>query len=183
MSEPIFTKLSICIVAPDTISKAFSINPSHQSICVLLLGNGLVKTFPRQQIHVTIQETLDPSFFVQSVSYQWSVCGTVYFPPSHGNAELLESFSMLSVSYQRKVGDLFFPEVLAVITESLCSSCYQSDYDLLLFLFVASLKYLIPLQRELFTAKHKERVFQVFYSRFGIIPNSMGRVLQKLMVT
>jgi hypothetical protein len=76
--------------------------------------------------HATIEQLLGASFSVRSVSYQGSVClsPTVarqrlgkHVPAAtntHATIEqLLEaSFSVLSVSYQRKVGDLFFSEVL-----------------------------------------------------------------------
>jgi hypothetical protein len=39
-------------MAPEPISMAYFINPSHQSVCpYVLLGNGWVYTFPRQPIH------------------------------------------------------------------------------------------------------------------------------------
>jgi hypothetical protein len=63
------------------------------SVCVSLLslqGNGSVKcippfgasigsvdTFPRQRIHTTIEELLDASFSMRSVSYQRRVCMSV----------------------------------------------------------------------------------------------------------
>jgi hypothetical protein len=47
-----------------------------------LLGNGWVKTFQRQGIHATIEDLLDASF------------------------------SMLLLSYTRKIGDYFIPELL-----------------------------------------------------------------------
>jgi hypothetical protein len=51
------------------------------SVCLSLLsllGNGWVKTFARQRIHATIEELLDASFSVRSVSYQKRVFGSVY---------------------------------------------------------------------------------------------------------
>jgi hypothetical protein len=89
MTEPIFIRLSMCIMAPEPISTAYFINPSHQSVSMcnpsLLLVNGSVNTFQRQRIHATIDEFLDASF------------------------------TMRSVSYQRKVVDWFFPELLVVL--------------------------------------------------------------------
>jgi hypothetical protein len=38
-----------------------------------LLGNGSVNTFPRQRIHETIEELLDASFSVRSVSHKKKV--------------------------------------------------------------------------------------------------------------
>jgi hypothetical protein len=34
MPEPIFTKLDMCIMAPETITTAYFTNPSHQCVCV-----------------------------------------------------------------------------------------------------------------------------------------------------
>jgi hypothetical protein len=52
MPEPIFMKLGMYIVAPEPITTAYSINPSHQSVCLYVyplpvLGNGSVDMFPQ----------------------------------------------------------------------------------------------------------------------------------------
>jgi hypothetical protein len=97
MTEPISMKLGMYIMPTEPISMAYYINPSHQSVCLyvypsyrckttarlsvylfLLLGNGLVNTFPCQRIQATIEELLDVSFCMRSVSYQRRVCGSVY---------------------------------------------------------------------------------------------------------
>jgi hypothetical protein len=53
------------IMAPETISKAYVINPSHQSVNIyVLLGKGSPYTFPRQRIQQTIYEVLDVRIFV-----------------------------------------------------------------------------------------------------------------------
>jgi hypothetical protein len=52
--EPVFTKLDVYIMAPEPISAAYFINPSHQSVCLYILSlvdNGSVETLPRQRIH------------------------------------------------------------------------------------------------------------------------------------
>jgi hypothetical protein len=55
MPEPIFMKLGIHIVELVSISTAYIMNPSRQSVylyvylCISLLGNGLVDTFPWQR--------------------------------------------------------------------------------------------------------------------------------------
>jgi hypothetical protein len=59
-----FMKLGMYIMAPEPISTANFINPSHQSasVCVSflsLLGKGSVHTFPWQRIHAAIEELLD----------------------------------------------------------------------------------------------------------------------------
>jgi hypothetical protein len=89
---------------------------------------------------------------------------------------------MRSVAYQRKVGDSFFPEVLAVIIEKPRPSYYQSDDILLVILRRVSEISGSAEARCVYYETYKNG-FQIFYSRFGIIPNSMERVFQKLMVT
>jgi hypothetical protein len=72
MLEPILMKFGLYIMASKPISTAYFRSPSHQSVCVSLLsllGKGSVKcispfiasnfsinTFPRQQIHATIED-------------------------------------------------------------------------------------------------------------------------------
>jgi hypothetical protein len=57
MPEPVFMKLGMYIMAREPILTAYFINASHQSVCLYmciplsLLGNGSVKTLPRQRIH------------------------------------------------------------------------------------------------------------------------------------
>jgi hypothetical protein len=64
MSEPIFMKPGMHIMAPKLTSTAYFINPSHRSVRlyvhprVSLLGSGLVDTFLWQRIHATIEELL-----------------------------------------------------------------------------------------------------------------------------
>jgi hypothetical protein len=58
-----------------------------------------------------------------SVSNQGKVCGSLYPPTiarqclsTHGYEELLEAlFPLQSMSYQRKVGDYFFPELFVYL--------------------------------------------------------------------
>jgi hypothetical protein len=56
MPEPIFMKLGTYIMAPKPISVAYFIISFHRSVCIWiplsLLGNGSVKTLPRQRIHM-----------------------------------------------------------------------------------------------------------------------------------
>jgi hypothetical protein len=75
MPETIFVKLGMYIMAPEPIWTAFFINPSHQSVCLYvyplsLLGDGSVRTLPRQRTQAAIEELLDMSFSMRSVSYQ-----------------------------------------------------------------------------------------------------------------
>jgi hypothetical protein len=80
MPEPICMKIGIYsyIMTTEPISTVYFTNPSHQSVClyvylssrrkataplsvslISVLSNGSVNTFPRQQIHATIEEFLD----------------------------------------------------------------------------------------------------------------------------
>jgi hypothetical protein len=72
MPEPIFMKLGMYIMAPEPISKAPFMNPSHQpvSICAsppIVARQRIGKHVPRQRIHATIEELLDASFSIRSV--------------------------------------------------------------------------------------------------------------------
>jgi hypothetical protein len=73
MHKPVFMKLGMYIMAPEPISAAYFINPSHHSVCLnvyptlSLLGNGSVDTFPWQRIQTTIEELLEASFSIRSV--------------------------------------------------------------------------------------------------------------------
>jgi hypothetical protein len=74
LPELIFIKFGLYIMAPEPISAAYFINPSHRSVYLYvsllsLQGNGSANTFLRQRIIVTIEELLD--------AY---VCGSVYPP-------------------------------------------------------------------------------------------------------
>jgi hypothetical protein len=81
-------KLGMYIMAPEPISTVYLINPSHQSLCLYVylpivarqrLGKNATEA---KNTHATIEELLDASL------------------------------TMRSLSYQRKVGDWFFPELL-----------------------------------------------------------------------
>jgi hypothetical protein len=80
-------KLGMYIMAPEPISTAYFINPSHQSFCLyvyppLVARQHLGKSFTAARNTYAIEDLLD------------------------------SSLCMRSVSYQRKIGDLFFPELL-----------------------------------------------------------------------
>jgi hypothetical protein len=80
-------KLGLYIMAHGPISTAYIINTSHHFMHVymctlpLLLGSGSVNNFLRKRIYATIEEFLDASFPIRSLSYQMIVCGSVYVPP------------------------------------------------------------------------------------------------------
>jgi hypothetical protein len=89
--KPMFMKLGIYIMAPEPISTAYFENPSHQSVCLYVYP----PVVARQQLS-------------KKVTASTTIQATV--------EELLDvSFSMLSGSSQRKVGDYFFPELIACI--------------------------------------------------------------------
>jgi hypothetical protein len=69
MAESIFTKLGMYIVAPESISTAYFINPSHKSVYLyvyppLVARQRLHKHFTAAKVkHPTIVELLNASFF------------------------------------------------------------------------------------------------------------------------
>jgi hypothetical protein len=94
MPKPIFMKVSMYIMAPESITTAYFMNSSHQSVCLYMyplfvarqrLGKNATAA---TNTHVTIEELLDVSFY------------------------------MRFMSHQRKVGDLFFPETVAFLKKN-----------------------------------------------------------------
>jgi hypothetical protein len=87
MPEAIFMKICMYTMAPEPVSTAYFMNPSHQSVClyvylrVSLLGNDSVDEFPWQRLQAIIEEPSDVSFSIRSLSYQRKVCGSVYIFP------------------------------------------------------------------------------------------------------
>jgi hypothetical protein len=72
-------KLGMYIIAPELISTAYFINLSHQSVCLYTyphivarqrLGKNVIAA---TNTHATIEELLEASFSVRSVSYQRKV--------------------------------------------------------------------------------------------------------------
>jgi hypothetical protein len=53
------------------------------SVWISLLDNGSVNTFPRQRIRAKIEQLLDASFPMRSVSYQTRVCGSACISRRH----------------------------------------------------------------------------------------------------
>jgi hypothetical protein len=80
-----FMKFGLYIMSPKPISTAYFMNPSHQSVSLWLFSLSLLGNGSVKLLlwHTTKEELLDSSF---------SIC---------------------PVSYQKKVEDQFFPEVLA----------------------------------------------------------------------
>jgi hypothetical protein len=131
--EPIFMKLGMYIMAPEPISTAYYINPSHQSVCLYVypsyhckatarlsvslhsvLGNGSVTTFQQQRTHATIDKFLNALFSIRSVSYQRRVCGSLWSPLS-----LLDNNSVKTFPRERRiVGGVVFYAARVVSKES-----------------------------------------------------------------
>jgi hypothetical protein len=78
MPEPIYLELGMYIMAPEPISAAYFINPSHQSVCLYV--------YPR----IVARQRLG-----KSVTTETNTDAAI--------EELLDLFSMRPVSYQRKV--------------------------------------------------------------------------------
>jgi hypothetical protein len=82
------------------------------SVCVFplsLLGNGSVNTFPLQRMNATVEESLDASFSVRSVSYQTGVWVCLCIPLS-----LLSNGSINTSPWQRRIGGIAFYAVHVV---------------------------------------------------------------------
>jgi hypothetical protein len=76
MPEPIFMKLDTYMTAPESIPMVYFINPSHQSVClyVYVAGQRLNKNVTAAtNTHATIEEFLDASSSIRSMSYQMKV--------------------------------------------------------------------------------------------------------------
>jgi hypothetical protein len=69
-------KLGMYIMAPELISTAYFTNPSHQSACLyvypsIVARQRLIKNVTAAtNTHTTIEELLESSFYMRSVSYQ-----------------------------------------------------------------------------------------------------------------
>jgi hypothetical protein len=79
MPESVFMKLGMYIMAPEPISMAYFINPSHQSVCLYVyppiiarerLGKNVTAAM---NTHATIEELLEVSFSTRFVSHQSKV--------------------------------------------------------------------------------------------------------------
>jgi hypothetical protein len=66
-------------MAPESISSAYFINPSHQSVCLYVYPPSIARQRIGKNVtvatntHATIEELLDASFSMRSVSYQRKV--------------------------------------------------------------------------------------------------------------
>jgi hypothetical protein len=65
MAEPIYMKLGTYIMAPEPISTAYFINPSHQSVCLYVYSLNVARQWLSKNVtvamntHATIKELLD----------------------------------------------------------------------------------------------------------------------------
>jgi hypothetical protein len=85
LNQPVFVKLGVYIMPPEPISTAYLINPSHQSVCISPI-------VARQQLGKNFTAATNTRATMEEL--------------------LVASFSKLSVSYQRKVGQYLFPNFL-----------------------------------------------------------------------
>jgi hypothetical protein len=78
MAEPVFMKLGMYmyIMAPEPISMAYFIDPSHQSVCLYIYPSIVARQWLSKNVtaatnmHATIEELLVALFSVWSMSYQ-----------------------------------------------------------------------------------------------------------------
>jgi hypothetical protein len=79
MPEPVSMKIGMYIMAPEPISKAYFINPSHHSTCLYVYApfiarQRLDKNFTAaKDIHAILEELLDEPFSTLSLSCQRKV--------------------------------------------------------------------------------------------------------------
>jgi hypothetical protein len=92
MAEPIFMKVGVYIMAPDSISTVHFIKPIHQSVCLCVYLPVVARHWQSKNItlttntHATTEEMLGTLFSVQSMSYQRGICVLcVYAPVLLGN--------------------------------------------------------------------------------------------------
>jgi hypothetical protein len=91
MAEPIFMKLGMYIMAPEPISTAYFINPSHQSVCLYVSPPIVARQRKGKKKGYRGNEY---------ARNNRRIVGRVFF------------YAVCVVS--RKVGDYFFPEVLGL---------------------------------------------------------------------
>jgi hypothetical protein len=71
MAEPIFMKLGMYVMVPKPISTVYFINLSHQSVCLYVyLAIVARQRLGKNVTAATIEEMLDASFSVRSMTYQ-----------------------------------------------------------------------------------------------------------------
>jgi hypothetical protein len=81
MPESVFMKLGMYITAPEPISTAYFINPSHSSVYLYVYPPTVARqgigrnVTAATNIHATIEELLDASFSMWPVLYQgkWAI--------------------------------------------------------------------------------------------------------------
>jgi hypothetical protein len=75
MPEPVFMKLGMYILAPEPISTAYFLNPSHQSVWMYIYPSFLLDKNVTAATNTkgTIEQLLDVSFSMWSMSYQMKI--------------------------------------------------------------------------------------------------------------
>jgi hypothetical protein len=126
MPEPIYETWYV-YYDTESIWVAYFINPFPQVVCMcitlLLLGIGLVYTFTQQQIHEQ-GRIVWHIVFVQPMSYQRKVCGSIYIPfYLQGNG------SVSTFPWQRRIvrGGVFYA-VYVVSKESRQSVFHRTSF-------------------------------------------------------
>jgi hypothetical protein len=76
MTEPIFMRLGMCIMTTQPISTAYSMNPSHQPVCLFVYALSLIDKRLGKNVtaatntHATTEESLKAPFYMRPVFYQ-----------------------------------------------------------------------------------------------------------------
>jgi hypothetical protein len=70
MAQPVSMTLGMYIMPPESISAAYFIDASHQSVCVSFLRNGSVKCYLGNKYACNKEELSEASFLIRSVSHQ-----------------------------------------------------------------------------------------------------------------
>jgi hypothetical protein len=103
MPGPIFMKLGMYIMAPEPYSKAYFINSSHQCVCVFL--------------SVCLFVCLSVCLYVYPIFARQLLGKCIIAATStHAAIEFLDAVLSMR-SYQSKVGDQFFPELLVSLPQ------------------------------------------------------------------
>jgi hypothetical protein len=97
MPKPVLIKLGMYIMAPEPISKAYYINPSHHLV--------FLHEYPPIVARQRLGKNVIACVFVAAVTFLQNRC----LATIEEYTLLDASFSMPSVSYQNKVGDQFSP--------------------------------------------------------------------------
>jgi hypothetical protein len=120
----------VCMCIPPIVAR--------QSVSLLsLLGDRSVNAFPRQRIQATVEELLDASFSVRSVSYQRRVCLSI--PLSLLGNDSVETFPRQRIIVGGVVfsADLVWREsTLLVLRRTSCSLIFSELDSIIIKMFL-----------------------------------------------